>query len=174
MRSTTNVVTTPRFVCGWETVAACLELSLRQTVHGATDGLEHLEECSANGYANFSVNPRTRHTKTIDNRKAAAHLGDVLGIRSGAGLAAREQVKTPRHGDISLKAFNALAKEGRWVKQDARCARFTSRPEAKVLATFEDETPAALENRFGKGRAVTFAFGLGLIANNLTVPSLYV
>lgn len=111
--------------------------------------------------------------KSFDNPKAAAHLGDVLGIRSGGGVTAREQVKTPRHGAISLKEFNALPKEGRWVKQDACCANLTLRPEAKVLATFEDGSPAAIEHRFGKGRALTFAFDLGLIANNLTVPPLY-
>jgi hypothetical protein len=111
--------------------------------------------------------------KSFDEPKAAAHLGDVLGIHAGGGVALREQVKSERHGAISLKDFNALAKEGRWVKQDACSAKLTPRPEAKVLATFEDGTPAAIENRFGKGRTITFAFDIGLIANNLTVPSLY-
>jgi len=111
--------------------------------------------------------------KSFEEPKAAAHLGDVLGIRAGGGVMAREQVKSERHGAISLKDFNALAKEGRWVKQDACCAKLSPRPEAKVLATFEDGSPAAIEHRFGKGRAITFVFDLGLIANNLTVPPLY-
>jgi len=107
--------------------------------------------------------------KSFDEPKAAAHLGDVLGIRSGGGVTAREQIKDM----FSLKEFNVLTKEGRWVKQDACAAKLTPRPEAKVLATFEDGSPAAIEHHFGKGRAVTFAFDLGLIANNLTVPALY-
>ena len=111
--------------------------------------------------------------KSFDEPKAAAHLGDVLGIRSGGGVTAREQVKSESHGAISLKDFNALAKEGRWVKQDACCAKLAPRAEAKVLAAFENGSPAAIEHHFGKGRAFTFAFDLGLIANNLTVPPLY-
>ncbi|MFA7006154.1 MAG: hypothetical protein WC429_19070, partial [Verrucomicrobiia bacterium] len=111
--------------------------------------------------------------KSFDEPKAAAHLGDVLGIRAGGGVAARGQVKSERHGVISLRDFNALAKEGRWVKQAACCAKLSPRPEAKVLATFEDGSAAAIEHGFGKGRAITFAFDLGLIANNLTVPPLY-
>lgn len=108
--------------------------------------------------------------KSFDEPKAAAHLGDVLGIRTAGGVTVREQISR----GISLKEFNALAKEGRWVKQDACAAKLSPRPEAKVLATFEDGSPAAIEHRFGKGRAITFAFDLGLIANNLTVPPLYV
>lgn len=111
--------------------------------------------------------------KSFDEPKAAAHLGDVLGIRSGGGVTSRERMKSERRGAIPLKDFNALAKEGRWVKQEACCARLTPRPEAKVLATFEDGSPVAIEHHFGKGRAITFAFDLGLIANNLTVPPLY-
>lgn len=49
MHSTTTVATTPRFVCGWESVAARLESSLLQTVQCATDGLGHLEERLADG-----------------------------------------------------------------------------------------------------------------------------
>ncbi|MDD5519287.1 MAG: beta-galactosidase [Kiritimatiellae bacterium] len=111
--------------------------------------------------------------KSFDEPKAAAHLGDVLGIRAGSGVTVHEQVKYDRHGTISLKDFNTLAKEGRWVKQDACCANLSPRPEAKVLATFEDNSPAAIEHRFGNGRAITFAFDIGLIANNLTIPPLY-
>jgi hypothetical protein len=111
--------------------------------------------------------------KSFDEPKAAAHLGDVLGIRAGGGVTTREQVRLAQRGAISLKEFNVLAKEGRWVKQDACAAKLSPRPEAKVLATFEDGSPAAIEHRFGKGRAITFAFDLGLIANNLTVPPLY-
>jgi hypothetical protein len=107
--------------------------------------------------------------KSFDEPKAAAHLGDVLGIRAGGGVTVREQISR----GISLKDFNALAKEGRWVKQDACAAKLSPQPEAKVLATFEDGSPATIEHRFGKGRAITFAFDLGLIANNLTVPPLY-
>ena len=49
MHSTTNVATTPRFVCGWEAGATRLESSLLQTVQCATDGLGHLEERLADG-----------------------------------------------------------------------------------------------------------------------------
>jgi hypothetical protein len=111
--------------------------------------------------------------KSFDEPQAAAHLGDVLGIRTGGGVTAREQVRSERHDTIALKEFNALAREGRWVKQDACCATLLLRPGAKVLATFDDGSPAAIEHRLGKGRAITFAFDLGLIANNLTVPALY-
>jgi|GEM_PF-3294319 len=99
MRSTTNVATTPCFVCGRETVAACLELSLRQTVHSATDGLGHLEERLADGTLELQHQAIERAgqakadaTSTVS---PAAHFGDVLGIRSGAIVTAREQVKTP-------------------------------------------------------------------------------
>ena len=42
-----------------------------------------------------------------------------------------------------------------------------------MIATFDDGSPAVLDHRFGKGRAVTFAFDIGRIANNLTLDPLY-
>lgn len=111
--------------------------------------------------------------KSFDEPKSVAHLGDVLGIRAGAGVRRRTQVKTAGSGVISLADFNALVTEGRWVKQDACSATLSPVPEASVLATFEDGSPAAIEHRFGAGRAITFAFDLGLIANNLTDLALY-
>jgi len=123
--------------------------------------------CNSYDYA-CKVRESAAH-KSFDEPKAAAHLGDVLGIHSGGGVAAREQV----NGKFSLQDFNELVREGRWVKQHACCAKLTPRPAAKLLATFEDGSPAAIEHRFGKGRAITFAFDLGLIANNLTLPAMY-
>jgi hypothetical protein len=111
--------------------------------------------------------------KSFDEPESVAHLGDVLGIRAGGGVSRRTQVKTASSGVISLTDFNALATEGRWVKQDACSARLSSVPEASVLATFEDSSPAAIEHRFGAGRAITLAFDIGLMANNLTDPALY-
>jgi hypothetical protein len=126
-----------------------------------------------NGY-DYACKPReSASARSFDNPKAIAHLGDVLGIAEGGGLTAREQVCSERYGTIALRDFNALAAEGKWVAQQACCAKLTPRPEATVLATFEDGSPAAIEHRFGKGRAVTLAFDIGLIANNLTVPPLH-
>ena len=49
----------------------------------------------------------------------------------------------------------------------------TNEVAAEVLATFDDGTPAAIEHSFGKGKAITFAFDIGLIANNVTVEPIY-
>ncbi len=74
---------------------------------------------------------------------------------------------------ISLHDFNALVTEKRWVAQDSSATDLTLLPESKVIASFEDGSPAVFEHRCGKGRAITLAFDIGLIANNLTIPSLY-
>jgi hypothetical protein len=76
-------------------------------------------------------------------------------------------------GAISLAGFNALADEKRWVAQQACVAEWKPVRGARVLARFDDNAPAVIENRFGKGRAITFAVDLGLIANNITLPELY-
>ena len=59
------------------------------------------------------------------------------------------------------------------MAQQACVAEWTPSREARVLARFGDNAPAVIKNRFGKGRAITFAVDLGLIANNLTLPELY-
>lgn len=106
--------------------------------------------------------------------KPAAHLGDVLGIRSGGGtLVAREQMITDSKKKISLHGCNALVTEKRWVAQDSSATDLTLLPESKVTASFEDGSPAVFEHRYGKGRAITLAFDIGLMANNLTIPPLY-
>ncbi|MEW6355998.1 MAG: hypothetical protein AB1696_06725 [Planctomycetota bacterium] len=126
-----------------------------------------------NSYA-YACPPReSAKERSFENPKAVAHLGDVLGIAEGAGIATRTEVQSAERGKISLDAFNALVKEGRWVDKAACCAKFAPAASAKVIAKFDDGSPAVIENLFGKGRAVTFAFDLGLIANNLTVPALY-
>ncbi len=112
--------------------------------------------------------------KSFEQPKSAAHLGDVLGIRSGGGtLVAREQMITDSEKKISLHDFNALVTEKRWVAQDSSATDLTLLPESKVTASFEDGSPAVFEHRYGKGRAITLAFDIGLIANNLTIPPLY-
>lgn len=111
--------------------------------------------------------------KSFEAPPSAAHLGDVLGIRAGGGAIERKRVESEGRDAIALEEFNALVREGRWVNQQACCAELSPLPGAKVLATYEDGSPAAIEHSFGKGRAITFGFDLGLIANNLTVPALY-
>jgi hypothetical protein len=125
-----------------------------------------------NSYA-YACKPReSAAQRSFDSPKAVAHLGDVLGIAEGSGLASRQEVRSERYGAISLRDFNALVAERRWVAQQACCAKLVPGPGTTVLATFEDGSPAAIEHRFGEGRAITFAFDAGLIANNMTVPAL--
>lgn len=123
----------------------------------------------------YSVNLRDSvAVKSFEEPASAAHLGDVLGIKKGGGkLVARTTIQSDPYGAISLKEFDALVKEGRWVAQDVAPESVTLSPEVKVIATFEDGSAAAFEHSFGKGRAITFAFDLGLIANNLTHLDLY-
>jgi hypothetical protein len=126
-----------------------------------------------NGYE-YACKPRASAAVcSFEQPAAAAHLGDVLGVSRAGGLARRASIRFAEHDPVSLDAFNTLAAEGRWVKQDAAAATFLPAKGAKVLATFDDNSPAAIEHRFGSGRAVSLALDLGLIANNLTVPQLY-
>jgi len=127
----------------------------------------------ANSYA-YACKPReSAAVRSFDSPRAVAHLGDVLGIRKGGGVTARREVRSDRYGTISLRPFNVLAEEGRWVAQQACCAQLEPTNSARGLATFEDGSPAVMEHRFGRGVAITFAFDLGLIANNVTIPTLY-
>jgi hypothetical protein len=104
--------------------------------------------------------------------RAQSHLGDVLGIVSGGGAARRAGVKV-ENVPVSLAAFNALVDEKRWVEKEASCAKLQPVTQAETLATFDDGSPAVITHEFGKGRAITYAFDLGLIANNVTMPELY-
>ena len=110
---------------------------------------------------------------SFEEPPAVAHLGDVLGVRQAGGLTRRATIRFGTHQAVSLAPFNALVPEKRWVDKDAAAATFVPAKEAKILATFDDGSPAAIEHRFGEGRAITVALDLGLIANNLTVPELY-
>ncbi|GEM_PF-3586116 len=122
----------------------------------------------------YGCNPReSAAERSFDGPKSSAHLGDVLGIRAGGGVGARGRASAEGREAVNFGGFNALAKEGRWVKQDACCAVLAPLPDAKVLAAFDDGTPAVIEHRFGTGRAITLGFDAGLIANNLTVPPMY-
>ena len=130
-----------------------------------------LPGCNSYDYA---CNPRqSARAASFEEPKAVAHLGDVLGVRQAAGVVRRKAIRVPTYGDVSLEAFNALVDEGKWIKTIAAAETFVPLDSAKVLATFDDGSPAAIEHRFGKGRAVTIALDLGVIANNLTIPGLY-
>jgi len=127
----------------------------------------------SNGYE-YACKPRqSAAVCSLEEPAAVAHLGDVLGVRQAGGLARRASIRFAGRPAVSIEAFNALVAEKRWVDKDAAAATFVPAKEAKVLATFEDGSPAAVEHRFGAGRAVTVALDLGLVANNLTVPELY-
>jgi len=126
-----------------------------------------------NSYA-YAAKPReSAAARSFDQPKAVAHLGDVLGIARGGGAATRATVRSPKHGTIALAPYNQLAADKKWVDRPACCAAIVPRPAARVIATFDDGSPAVLDHRFGKGRAVTFAFDIGRIANNLTLDPLY-
>jgi len=111
--------------------------------------------------------------RSFEDPRAVAHRGDVLGIVKGGGSAMREEVRSHRYGRISLREFNGLVREGKWVDRAPCCAVLVPAEGARVLATFDDGSPAVIENRFGDGRVITFAFDIGLIANNITIPKLY-
>jgi len=104
---------------------------------------------------------------------AVTHLGDVLGIVSGAGRIARAAVRVPDHGTVSLTPFNELVNEARWVDTPACCERVTATKSVRVTAAFDDGSPAVLEHDYGEGRAITVALDVGVIANNLTIDALY-
>ena len=126
-----------------------------------------------NSYA-YASRPRESATeRSFELPRAVAHLGDVLGIHTGSGAAARAVIVSDDRGAISLAGFNALVDEKRSVAQQACVAEWRPTRAARVLARFDDNAPAVIENRFGKGRAITFAVDLGLIANNITLPKLY-
>ena len=126
-----------------------------------------------NSYAYASRPRESTAERSFEQPLAVAHLGDVLGIQAGSGTAARSEIVSDDRGAISLAGFNALADEKRWVAQQACVAEWKPVRGARVLARFDDNAPAVIENRFGKGRAITFAVDLGLIANNITLPELY-
>ena len=126
-----------------------------------------------NSYA-YDCGPRdSAQTCSFEAPPAVAHLGDVLGIVSGAGRTTHASVQPKGHGSIPLDGFNALVDEGRWVDTPACCERLTAAASARVTATFDDGAPALIEHTFGKGRAITFALDVGVIANNLTIDALY-
>ncbi|MBN2451666.1 MAG: hypothetical protein JXR77_14855 [Lentisphaeria bacterium] len=125
-----------------------------------------------NGYE-YAVPPReSAAVCSFEDPPAQAHLGDVLGLRSAGGLAARTGMRMGTGRSVSLDAFNALVEEGHWVDRFPCCARLVPAAGAAVTAAFEDGSPAVIENAFGQGRAITFACDLGLVANNLTVDPL--
>ena len=126
-----------------------------------------------NSYA-YGCKPRdSAARRSFEDPRAEAHLGDVLGIEEGGGVASHEEVRSEHRGVVSLRGFNALVAEGRWVAQQACCAKLKPAKGARVVAVFEDGSPAVIEQAYGRGRAVTFGVDLGLIANNLTVPGVY-
>jgi len=127
----------------------------------------------ANSY-DYAVGPReSAKVRSFERPAAAAHLGDVLGIREGAGLAQRESIRTEKYGEIRLAPYDALVTQKRWIDKPACVAGWVPYADAKVLARFDDGSPAAVEHPFGRGRAITLAVDLGIIANNVTLPALY-
>jgi len=96
-----------------------------------------------------------------------------MGIREGGGLAERKTLRLVGREAISLEPHSALTAEKRWVDKPACAARLVPAATAKVLATFDDGSLAAIEQRFGSGRAITLAVDCGIIANNVTLPGLY-
>jgi len=126
-----------------------------------------------NSYA-YACKPReSAAARSFEKPKALAHLGDVLGIAEGGGLATRQAVRSDEHGAVSFASFNALVAEKRWVGKPSCCEKLTPAKDTRVIATFDAGSPAVIEHAFGKGRAISFAFDLGLIANNLTVDPMY-
>jgi len=109
---------------------------------------------------------------SFENPPAQAHLGDVLGIVEGGGSARHLRVDWPV-SVLELEGFNALADEGRWVNQEACCSLLVAADGARVIATFDDGTTAAVFNEYEAGEAITVGVDCGLIANNLTDHALY-
>lgn len=109
---------------------------------------------------------------SFSNPAAKFHLGDVMGISAGGGSATREAISAGGKR-VSLGAFNELLAEGRYVEEQPCAASLQPLPQAQVTATFDDGSPAIISHPYGKGRAITYAFDLGLIANNVTMPELY-
>jgi hypothetical protein len=121
----------------------------------------------SNGWEFTGEAARAAAEMSFEEPPAQAHLGDVLGIVTGGGSARRQWVT---NGDrpYDLSAFNALVDEGRWANQEACCGHLVPAPGARVLATFDDGSPATIMNEFGQGVALTIGVDLGLIASSVT------
>jgi len=115
---------------------------------------------------------------------SVAHLGDVLGVRTGGGEGKYRRLVFVRpfgewhKGDaVSLDEVWTAYEALRWKLSKGRypltvalvCERLQSLPQAKVIARFADDsgqvrTAAIVANRFGEGIAYTFGFNLGAVA----------
>ncbi len=126
-----------------------------------------------NSYGHAAPLRDSAQTQSFGSGGDKTHLGDVLGVVQASGRAARKTITMPQLKPASLDAFNKLVQEKKWVETPPCVQTLALAPEAKVLATFDDGSPAVFERAFGKGRAITFAFDMGVIANNLTLDPLY-
>ena len=127
----------------------------------------------ANGYG-YGVRPReSAAAANFESPHAAAHLGDVLGIHRAGPLTTFRRIRSKDGRTVDLAAFDELVAKKVHVDKPACCRSMTLAPGARVTATFENGSAAVIENRFGRGRAVTFAFDIGLVANNVTIDSMY-
>lgn len=127
----------------------------------------------ANSYAYNGPVRESTGQRSFEEPAAAAHLGDVFGIRSATDLGNHQAVTWKPYGTTSLQEFNELVAEGKWAAVQPCVGRLVLRDNVDVLATFEDGSPAVFSHSFGKGRAICYAFDLGQVANNLTLPSLW-
>jgi len=125
-----------------------------------------------NSYGHAARLRESALTQSFGSGGDKVHLGDVFGVVKASGRGPRRSVAL-NAAPVSLAAFNDLVQEKKWVDTPACVEALELAPGAKVLATFDDGSPAVFENAFGKGRAITFAFDIGLIANNLTIAPLY-
>ena len=83
MHSTTNVAATPRFVCGWETVAARLDSSLLPTVQSAAGGSGHLEEHLADSTREPQPQPSNAPRKPGPTPPSAPRCPECRVVRLG-------------------------------------------------------------------------------------------
>lgn len=125
----------------------------------------------ANSWEFAGDGPQAAQLASFEDPPAQAHLGDVLGIVSGGGSARHTAVEGL--APVDLAPYNALVDEGRWTDEEVCCATLVPRDGAQVAARFEDGSPAVIVNSFGAGEAITLAFDVGLLANNLVPEALY-
>lgn len=92
-----------------------------------------------------------------------AGLADVFGLSSVQEGAERQVLRLNADSAQRWGLDAPQERETRLgsVQTPLRSVALQAVPEARVLATFDDASPAWLEHRFGQGRAYTLAFDLG-------------